>query len=57
MFAWLLLYVYVSIDVLNFVVLFQNGVQKRIFFVPPWMLLHVYVLVHVLRLRYRVVPE
>ena len=49
MFAWLLLYVYVLGDVLDFViVLFQNGALKYILFVCAWMLLHVHVLVDVL---------
>ena len=48
-FAWLLLYVYVLGDVLDFViVLFQNGALKYILFVSAWMLLHVCVLVDVL---------
>ena len=48
-FAWLSLYVYVLVDVLDFViVLFQNGVFKYILFVSAWMLLHVYVLVDIL---------
>ena len=56
--VWLLLHVYVLVDVLDFVmVLFQNGVLKHILFVSAWMLLHMYVLVDVLRLRYRVVSE
>ena len=50
MFAWLLLYMYVLSDVLDFViVLFQNGDLKYILFVSAWMLLHGYFLVDVLR--------
>ena len=49
MFAWLLLYVYVLGDVLDFViVLFQNGVLKYVLFVSAWMLLHSYFGVDVL---------
>ena len=55
--AWLLLYAYVLVDVLDFVIVFQNGVLKYILYVSAWMLLHVYVLVDVLGLRYRVVSE
>ena len=52
MFAWLLLYVYVLGDVLDFViVLFLNSVLKyilHIFFVSAWMLFHGYFRVDVL---------
>ena len=48
--AWLLLHVYVLVDLLDFViVLFQSGVLEYISFVSAWMLLYdVYVLVDVL---------
>ena len=47
--AWLLLHVYVFVDVLDVViVLFQNGVLEYILFVSAWMLLYVYVLVDAL---------
>ena len=44
--AWLLLHMYVLVDVLDFViVLFQNGAVECILFVSASMLLYVYVLV------------
>ena len=52
MFAWLLLHVYVLVDVLDFViVLFQSGdISKTNYFVSAWLLLHMYILVDGLNL-------
>ena len=48
-FAWLLLYVNVLGDAVDFIiVLFQNGVPKYMLFVSAWMLLHGYFRVDVL---------
>ena len=55
--AWVLLPVYVFVDVPEYViVLFHSSVWEFIYCVSAWMLLHD-VLVHVLDLRYRVASE